>query len=105
MGYGEWLHGEAVATGMCMAARLSKRIGWLTSEALNRTEALIEKANLPTNPPENIDSSQFLALMSVDKKVKDGQIRLVLLKGIGESVVTSDFDQQALKDMLDEYHR
>jgi 3-dehydroquinate synthase len=105
MGYGEWLHGEAVATGMCMAARLSKRIGWYTSEALKRTEALIDKANLPTNPPESIDSSQFLALMSVDKKVKDGQIRLVLLKGIGESLVTSDFDQQALKDMLDEYHR
>jgi len=104
MGYGQWLHGEAVGAGMCMAASLSKKLGWMEQSDLERVNALIQRANLPVYPPEDISVSQFLDLMAVDKKVKDGQLRLVLMKGIGKSLVTSDFDSKALEELLNEYH-
>ncbi|RDH88308.1 MAG: 3-dehydroquinate synthase [endosymbiont of Seepiophila jonesi] len=102
MGYGEWLHGEAVAAGMCMAADLSHRLGWLEGKDLERTCRLIEQAGLPTDPPKALSSEQFMALMAVDKKVLDGKLRLVLLHGIGESVVSDDFDQKMLQESLDQ---
>ena len=105
MGYGEWLHGEAVATGMCMAARLSERLGYLDKQEVNRIENLIEKAGLPTLPPAQISGSRFRELMSVDKKVLDGKLRLVLMKSFGDSMVTGDFSHQALDDLLNEYSR
>lgn len=104
MGYGEWLHGEAVGTGMCMAARLSHRLGWLQSEELERINALVEKAGLPVLPPAELSTERFLELMAIDKKVQDGKLRLVLMKGIGQSLVTADFDKKALEEMLNEYH-
>ena len=104
MGYGQWLHGEAVAAGMCMAARFSKSLGWMEEQDVSRVEALVSKANLPVLPPQDISSRQFMELMSVDKKVKDGQLRLVLMKGIGQSLVTSEFDSKALEELLNEYH-
>ena len=104
MGYGQWLHGEAVGAGMCMAASLSKKLGWMEQSDLERVNALIQRANLPVYPPEDISVGQFLDLMAVDKKVKDGQLRLVLMKGIGKSLVTSDFDSKALEELLNEYH-
>ena len=104
MGYGQWLHGEAVGAGMCMAASLSKKLGWMEQSDVDRINALIQRANLPVYPPEDISVSQFLDLMAVDKKVKDGQLRLVLMKGIGKSLVTSDFDSKALEELLNEYH-
>lgn len=104
MGYGQWLHGEAVGAGMCMAAGLSKKLGWMNQAEVDRVTALIKRANLPVYPPEDISVSQFLDLMSVDKKVKDGQLRLVLMKGIGKALVTSEFDSKALEELLNEYH-
>jgi len=102
MGYGVWLHGEGVATGMVMAARMSRRLGWLDAEDLHRTEALIARAGLPVEPPPEITAERFAELMSVDKKVLDGQLRLVLLRGIGEAVVTADFDPAALDATLNQ---
>lgn len=103
MGYGEWLHGEAVATGMCMAADLSHRLGWISMEDFARACRLIEQANLPTKPPSELSSERFLQLMAVDKKVLDGKLRLVLLKGIGASLVSDTFAQDKLMQTLTEY--
>jgi 3-dehydroquinate synthase len=100
MGYGVWLHGEGVATGMVMAARMSRRLGWLNDDDLARTEALIRRAGLPVEPPMEITPQRFAELMSVDKKVLDGQLRLVLLRSIGAAVVTADFDPDALDATL-----
>ena len=101
MGYGSWLHGEAVAAGMCMAARLSVALGWLDSAALQRLVALLEAARLPVRPPDAIDAARFQQLMAVDKKVLDGKLRLVLLRGIGAAVISADFDHELLKRSLD----
>ncbi len=103
VGYGEWLHGEAVAAGICMAARLSNRLGWLTEEDERRTVELIERAGLPVKPPASLQREQWLELMAVDKKVIDGRIRLVLLQGIGHAVVTTEFEMSELYNTLDEY--
>jgi 3-dehydroquinate synthase len=99
-GYGNWLHGEAVATGMLMAADLSARHGWLSADAVKRTKKLLQQSNLPTCPPDEMDEARFLDLMAVDKKVVDGGLRLVLLKAIGDAVLTSDFDAGKLRETL-----
>lgn len=95
-GYGNWLHGEAVAAGMVMAADLSARLGWISKADAQRSRALIEDSGLPALPPVDMTAERFMELMAVDKKVLDGALRLVLLKGIGDAVITSDFDTQAL---------
>ena len=100
LGYGQWLHGEAVSCGMVMAAELSSRLGWLAVSEVERIRRLLKQAHLPTERPEEIDGRRFLELMSVDKKVVGGRLRLVLLKSIGEALVTSEFDFDALKAML-----
>jgi 3-dehydroquinate synthase len=105
MGYGAWLHGEAVGTGMLMAADLSHRQGNLSRQDLQRTQALIDAAKLPTKIPAEMDSTRFLELMAVDKKVQSGVIRLVLLSGIGASHVSDDYDPKLLRETLDEFHR
>ncbi len=100
-GYGTWLHGEAVAAGMCMAAELSAQLGWISAADVTRTEALMLAAGLPARPPTNLSRDRFLELMAIDKKVLDGRLRLVLLKGIGRAVVTDDFDSSVLHRVLD----
>jgi len=100
MGYGAWLHGEAVAAGMIMAADLSSRLGWLKEHDVTRIRALIGRARLPVQAPPMLTAAQFRALMSVDKKVQAGQLRLVLLKSIGEAVVTGDVPAAALDETL-----
>ena len=100
MGYGEWLHGEAVAVGMVMAAELSQKMGWIEPEDVERVRQLLLKANLPIEPPKEISAEQFAQLMSIDKKVQDGVLSLVLMQSYGESIVTSDFDQTALRAVL-----
>jgi 3-dehydroquinate synthase len=99
-GYGNWLHGEAVATGMLMAADLSARHGWLSTETVQRTERILRLAGLPTSPPDEMDEAQFMELMAIDKKVIDGELRLVLLKAIGKAVVTGDFKAALLSETL-----
>jgi 3-dehydroquinate synthase len=102
MGYGVWLHGEGVGAGMCMAARLSQRLGWLAAPEVERIETLVSRAGLPTRPPD-ISTDKFLQLMAVDKKVLDGQLRLVLLMGIGKAILAQDFPPEALRETLDAY--
>ncbi|MDD9892609.1 MAG: 3-dehydroquinate synthase [Gammaproteobacteria bacterium] len=100
LGYGEWLHGEAVGAGMVMAADMSARLGWISAADAERATRLIESAGLPIKAPASMTEEQFLSAMAVDKKVLDGQLRLVLLKQLGEAVVTADFEPQALKDTI-----
>jgi 3-dehydroquinate synthase len=95
-GYGNWLHGEAVGAGMCMAADLSHRLGWLDTKALARVRRVVAAAGLPIAPPEGLSAERFLELMALDKKVLEGRLRLVLLRAIGDAVVTGDFDSEAL---------
>ncbi len=103
-GYGNWLHGEAVGTGMLMAADLSVRLGWLSADAMHRIESLLVRARLPTRAPAHMDYATFMKYMSIDKKVQQGRIRLVLLKKIGEAVITADYDATLLKATIDEHH-
>jgi 3-dehydroquinate synthase len=95
MGYGEWLHGEAVAAGMVMAAKLSS----IDSGDQDRLRALIEMAGLPVAPPK-IDAAKFLAAMGIDKKVMHKQLRFVLLKSLGEAFITSSYDDNILHKLL-----
>lgn len=98
-GYGTWLHGEAVGVGMIQAMQLSQKLGWFSHEDVIRGKNLIEQAKLPTLPPK-IDLATSLDLMQHDKKVKSGKIRLILLKALGEAVLTGDYDEQALQAVL-----
>ena len=99
LGYGEWLHGEAVATGMVMAADLSQRIGWISSEDLTRTKNIIQRANLPIVCPQ-IPLDDFLAYMAHDKKVLNGQLRLVLMQAVGQAIITKTFDVELMKQAI-----
>lgn len=105
VGYGEYLHGEAVAIGTCQAADLSRRKGWLNDGDVARIIALFKRAKLPVNPPEALDAQRFLELMAVDKKNVDGQIRLILLKKIGEATLPVDVNQELLEVTLKTYGR
>ncbi|HFD92051.1 MAG TPA: 3-dehydroquinate synthase [Gammaproteobacteria bacterium] len=101
LGYGNWLHGEAVAAGMCMAAEMSRRLGWLDTAAVQRIVELIGRARLPVKAPVDLASERFLDLMAVDKKVQAGRLRLVLLKAIGHAVIAEDFDPAILAETLE----
>ena len=87
MGYGEWLHGEAVAAGIMMAAELSCRLGWLTESDVARIEALFKRAGLPVYGPA-LGADRYLELMQHDKKVQGGKLRLVLFRHIAQAVVS-----------------
>jgi len=100
MGYGSWLHGEAVGAGMCIAAQMSARLGWLNDGQVERVLDLVAAAGLPTKAPAEVSAERFMQLMAVDKKVLDGKLRLVLLRDIGKAVITGDFDPQALEQTL-----
>jgi len=100
LGYGKWLHGEAVAVGMIMSAELSKEHGWVSEKDIKAMKSLLKKANLPIKPPKEIGPDRFNDLMSIDKKVQDGVLHLILMKSIGESFITKDFDKDALKRVL-----
>jgi 3-dehydroquinate synthase len=102
VGYGEWLHGEAVATGMVMAADLSARLGGLSQEQVDRVRRLLARAGLPLQPPPELTPDDFLRLMAVDKKVKDGQLRLILLRELGQGIIAGDVDVQRLRETLEQ---
>jgi len=99
-GYGNCLHGEAIAIGMVMAADLSQRMGWLSTEKVTRISGIMTAANLPVTVPGKLSSADFMNLMAVDKKVQDGLIRLVLLKDIGQAIISDDYDGDALAETL-----
>ena len=99
LGYGEWLHGEAVATGMVMAADLSCKMGWISQNDLERTRKIIARAKLPIVCPQ-IPLDDFLGYMAHDKKVLNGQLRLILMKNIGQAVITKEFDIDLMKQAI-----
>lgn len=102
-GYSSWLHGEAVTAGMVMAADLALAEGMITPATADRCRTLIEQFGLPSAPPEDMDSTKFLALMARDKKTLDNKLRLVLMTAPGESICTSEFSQKNLTQLIDNY--
>lgn len=105
LGYGEVLHGEAVAIGMCQAADLSRRLGWLTETDVGRIEQLLAQAGLPTVPPDALDADDFLEHMAVDKKNVEGELRLILLKQIGCATLPVPVEIPRLRETLATYGR
>lgn len=100
-GYGAWLHGEAVAAGMVMAADLSRRIGWLDAESAHRIRSVLEKDfGMPVIPPADISIDRYLELMASDKKAEQGRIRFVLLKEIGRAVIADEVERSLLAQTL-----
>ena len=98
--YGRYLHGEAVAIGMIMAAEFSRRLGWIDAADVVELRAFLLAAGLPVEPPGGIAPLQFLELMAADKKVAAGRIRLVLLRAIGEATVSAEFPSAELQALL-----
>ena len=98
-GYGNWTHGDAVAVGMVLAARLSENMSLITPEDVQNIEEILTVANLPISLP-SINPAELLATMQSDKKVKDRNIQLVLLKNIGEAFLTADYSQEDLANIL-----
>jgi 3-dehydroquinate synthase len=99
VGYGEWLHGEAVATGMVMAAELSARAGSLRREEADRVKALITLAGLPVQGP-NLAFERYLELMQVDKKASGGRMRFILLDGLGHAMQRGDLDARLVRESI-----
>ena len=99
LGFGVWLHGEAVAAGTILAARLSERMGLLSADDVERIARLFERAGLPIEAP-SLGQDRYLELMGHDKKVENGRLRLVLLQSLGKAFMTSDFDLRALREVL-----
>jgi len=100
MGYGEVLHGEAVAIGICLAADLSRRLGWLTAGDYARIVELLKRARLPTTIPSTLGVNDFLEHMSIDKKNVEGQLRLILLEQIGRATLPMAVDRNQLVETL-----
>ncbi|MFM9912662.1 MAG: 3-dehydroquinate synthase [Methylophilaceae bacterium] len=103
MGYGVWLHGEGVAAGTVLAAQMSQRLGWINADDVTRTVALLKAANLPVVAPK-LGVENYLDLMGLDKKVKDGKIRLILLKALGKAIFTADYPAEILHATLAAAH-
>lgn len=121
LGYGVWLHGEAVSVGIAMAAEMSYELGWIEKDLLNRILSLLEKCNLPITLinahalydlgvdeyrelVRSLSEQKFFELMSIDKKVANGRLNLILLRGkLGQSVVTDDFDTNILHKIIRKY--
>ncbi len=99
LGFGTWLHGEAVAAGTVLAARLSERMGLLTANDVERIARLFVRAGLPIKAP-SLGQDRYLELMGHDKKVENGRLRLVLLESLGKAFMTSDFDLRDLREVL-----
>jgi 3-dehydroquinate synthase len=98
-GYARWLHGEAVGAGLLMAATMSHRAGWIDAAQVDRIDRLLQRAGLPTRATD-VAGSVALEHMRIDKKVKAGKIRFVLMKAIGQAFVTGDYPEHALDATL-----
>ncbi len=103
MGYGTYLHGEAVAIGTCQAADLSCRLGMLPASDMLKINELFRQARLPVTPPE-MSADKYIDLMSVDKKNVDGNIRVILLEALGKAALPQSVDTQVLTQTLTEYN-
>ncbi|MBB6092980.1 3-dehydroquinate synthase [Povalibacter uvarum] len=102
MGYGNWLHGEAVAAGMVMAADMSSALGWLAAADRDRTVKLLTRFGLPTQSPR-IGAAEGRQLMGMDKKVLDRKLRLVLLRRLGQADIVSDYPNEVLEATLKQH--
>lgn len=100
LGYGNWLHGEAVSTGMMMAAALSEQLGDISVADVSRLEKLLARANLPTLSPDSMQPEDYLPHMMRDKKVLAGKLRLVLLKSLGQAYIATDTDKDLVLDAI-----
>lgn len=105
LGYRDWLHGEAVAAGMIIAADLSARMGGIDAAAVRRIVQIVQRCGLPTRMAPGLSARQIRELMDVDKKSKSGRLRLVLLDAIGSAVVANDVDEPALAAALSAHAR
>lgn len=101
LGYGNWLHGEAVAAGTVMAAKTSQLQGLITEQQLERIIAILKAAKLPVHTPESMSFDDFMRHMMRDKKVLSGQLRLVLPTGIGSADVVADVPNEKIKQAID----
>ena len=100
LGYGNWLHGEAVSTGMMMAAALSEQLGNISVADVSRLEKLLARANLPTLSPDSMQPEDYLPHMMRDKKVLAGKLRLVLLKSLGQAYIATDTDKDLVLNTI-----
>ena len=98
LGYGEWLHGEAVGCGMVMGADLSHRLNYISKPELERLTKIIQAMNLPIVPPK-FGAARYMELMQVDKKTEGGQIRYVVLEKIGRAQIQSVADALVLETL------
>jgi len=103
MGYGNWLHGEAISAGMVMALDMSERTGRIGGNTLQRGVHLLDRAGLPTAPPDSMNPQQMLGYMARDKKVSAGQLKLILANAIGATETTADFGQSELFATLEKF--
>ena len=101
--YVGWLHGEAVAVGMVMAATMSQKMGWLDAAEVERVRELVKRAGLPSEPPASMSPDDFMKHMTVDKKVSSGRIRFVLLSELGQASLISDYPDELLAEVLDAF--
>jgi 3-dehydroquinate synthase len=99
--YKGWLHGEAIAVGMLMAAEFSVRCDLLDAQAIPRIHSLLQRIGLPSEAPEGMRAGDFIELMARDKKVIDSTLRLILLKSIGHAEIYGDYDRHLLKNYLE----
>ena len=102
LGYGTWLHGEAVALGLVLAADYSRRLDWIGTAMLDRIKNLLTITKLPIRLPSSLSADQLIESMEKDKKKDNQNLKLVLLKGIGQTVLSSQIDRNILKATLDE---
>ena len=102
MGYGNWLHGEAVAAGMVAACRLSEKMGYITPADTRRVQQILSAAKLPTEPPR-FAFDKWLAHMQHDKKVQGGKMRFVVLQALGKAAVEECNDAELLRFALKEW--
>lgn len=99
MGYGNWLHGEAVAVGMLLAAQLSAQLKFIDDEIVERLRKLLVRAHLPVKPP-HIELEQFIKVMKLDKKTEADKIRFILIKNIGRAFISADVSESNLTELL-----
>lgn len=100
MGYGNWLHGEAVAAGMVIACEVAEQQNWMTASEVRRVRDLIEQFDLPTVGPDGMNCQTYIKHMRHDKKVQAGAIRFIMPKGIGKAFVTSEISDSVLQNVL-----